>query len=133
MRILTAGLAGFLAAAVAVPLPAQLNDPSIGSRVLTDADMTKYVAIVAEVASARRGIKEPSSVAGMQEVRSATVKATEKQGWGSLDYGVVDARVKTALQHLRMEATVPVPPGKKADVELVRKWKTRIEQARSPE
>ncbi len=130
MRVKSVALASLLLAAMATSAPAQLKDPTIGSRVLTDADMTKYVAIVGEVATALRGIKEPSSPAGLQQIRAATLTACEKQGWGSLDYGVVDARVKTALQHIKMEATIPVPSGKAADVALVRKWKARIDQAK---
>jgi hypothetical protein len=116
-----------------MPAPAtgQLKDPAIGSRALTDVDMTKYVAILGEVTAAIRGIKEPSSMAGLQQIRAATIEACEKQGWGNLDYGVVDARVKAALQHIRMEATVPVPADKKALVELVRAWKARIDSAKT--
>ena len=51
-------------------------------------------------------------------------------GWGTLDYGVVNARVTTALLALRMEKQAPVPADRKADVELVRKWKDKIDQAK---
>ena len=119
-----------LLAAGAAGAAAQLKDPTIGSRALTNADLQKHVAITNEVALARKGIKEISSPAGIQQVRAVTVAACARQGWGSLDYGVVNARVTAALLHIFMEATVPVPADKKAEVELVRKWKPRIEAAK---
>jgi len=116
---------------LASPAAAQLRDPMIGSRALTDADLEKYVAITAELTGAKAGIAAISSPEGMQQLRAATIKAVEKQGWGTLDYGVVDARMTAAFQHIRMEATVPVPLEKKADVELARKWKARIDAAKA--
>ena len=88
-----------VAALLAQPLIAfaQLKDPKIASRALTDADMEKYVAITIEVKKAQKQAgKEISTPAGMQKVREATIKAAEPHGWGSLDYSVVDARVTVA-------------------------------------
>jgi hypothetical protein len=110
---------------------AQLRDLTIGSRALTDGDMEKLVAITREVAIARQGIPSISSAEGAKQVRAAVVTAAEKQGWGSLDFSVVDSRIKAALMHIRMEATTPVPPEKKADVELARLWKERLEEAKA--
>jgi hypothetical protein len=128
MRSAILGL--LLGLAIPAGAAAQLRDPTIGSRALTDADMEKYVAISAELTEAKAGIREPSSAEGMAALRAATVKAAERQGWGTLDYGVVDARMTAAFQHIRMEATVPVPAEKKADVELARKWKAKIDAAK---
>jgi hypothetical protein len=125
--------AAVVAAAVWVTVLAQaapqLKDPKIASRALTDADMEKYVAILGEVKKAQKGIAAISSPAGMEAQRQATARACDAQGWGTLDYGVVDARVKTAQQHIRMEKTTPVPASKAADVALVRAWAAKIAEA----
>jgi hypothetical protein len=110
---------------------AQLRDATLATRALTDADMEKLVAITRELAVARKDIPAISSPEGIAQLRTATVKATEKQGWGSLDFAVVDQRVKVALQHIKMEASSPVPAEKKAEVDLVRKWKQRLEEAKA--
>jgi hypothetical protein len=127
MRLGVLGLLCLLAS----PAAAQLKDPTIGSRALTDADLEKYVAITAELTEAKAGIPALSSPEGMAALRAATVKAAERQGWGTLDYGVVDARMTAAFQHIRMEATVPVPANKQADVALARKWKAKIDAAKA--
>jgi hypothetical protein len=112
-------------------LAAQLRDPTIGERALTEADMEKLVAITREVAVARRNIPAISSPEGIAQLRTAVVQAAEKQGWGSLDYSIVDQRVDVALMHIRMEGSSPVPPEKKAEVDLVRQWKDRLEEAKA--
>lgn len=61
----------------------------------------------------------------MQKIRQVTLGAS-----APLDYGVVNARVTAALLALRMEKQAPVPADRKADVELVRKWKDKIDQAK---
>jgi hypothetical protein len=127
---LVVGAVLVLAFAFPVDSAAQLRDPKIGSRPLTDADMEKYVAILTEVTKARRQIKEVSTPAGMQKIRAATAQACEAHGWGTLDYGVVDARITAAQQHIKMEKTVPIPAEKAADVALARKWADKISAAR---
>jgi len=109
---------------------AQMRDPSLGSRALTDADLEKYVDIIAKVRPVARGLKGDTSPAAAQKIQQATAAACAPHDWSTLDYGVVNARVTVALQHLKMEKTVPVPAEKKAEVELVRKWKEQIDAAR---
>lgn len=132
MRRIRAVLMGMaMVMVVAAPvLSAQFKDIQLASRVLTDADMEKYVGILTELRQARTGIPSISSPAGMTAIREATVKAAGTRGWGSGDFSVVDARMKTAEQHIKMEKTVPVPPSKKADVELFRKWLPKVTEAR---
>ncbi|HEX9638664.1 MAG TPA: hypothetical protein VGB99_14095, partial [Acidobacteriota bacterium] len=97
---------------------------------LTDADLEKYVDISAKVRAVAHGLKGDSSPAAAQKFQQATAAACAPHDWSTLDYGVVNARVTVALQHLKMEKTVPVPAEKKAEVELVRKWKEQIDAAR---
>lgn len=133
MFALTGGLVVglFLFMVAASGTVAQLRDLMIGSRALTDADMEKLVAVTREVAIARQKIPAISSQEGIAQLRAATVKAADKQGWGPLDYTVVGQRINVALMHLKMEATQPVPPEKKADVEQARKWKDRLQEAKA--
>jgi hypothetical protein len=114
----------------AASVQGQLKDLDIGSRVLTDADMEKYVAVTREVTKVTRALKGDTSPGAVQKIQQATRSASEPLGWGTLDYSVVNARVTTALLALRMEKQTPVPADKKADVELVRKWKDKIDQAK---
>jgi hypothetical protein len=113
-----------------VALGAQLKDTAIGSRPLTDADMEKYVAITKEVAKTSRALKGDTSPAAQQKMREATVEASEPHGWGSLDYSTVNTRVTAAQTLIKFEKQMTVPPDKKADVELVKTWKARIDVAR---
>jgi hypothetical protein len=127
---LSASAAFAIVLTVAAGASAQLKDPKIGSRPLTDIDMEKYVAILTEVTKAQRQIKDLSSPAGLQQLREATAKACEPHGWGTLDYGVVNARLTTAQQHIKMEKSVPVPADKAADVALARKFAEKIAAAK---
>lgn len=134
MRRLAVGLSVVLLLSTATfsPAPAQvptMKDQQLVSRVLTDADMEKYVAILARVTQANKERKGATSPAAMQEVTAKKAKACEEQGWTTLDYGVVDARVTTAQMHLKMPNT-PVPDSKKADVEIAKKFQDRIAAAK---
>ena len=116
----------------AVALEAQLKDMQIGSRPLTDADMEKYVAIHKVAAKAAYALKGDTSPGAVQKLQETTRKACEPHGWGTLDYSVVNARVDAALMLIKMEKQTPVPPKKKADVTLVKKWQDKITEARKP-
>lgn len=129
-RALVGAVIGLALLVSAPALSAQFKDIQLASRVLTDADIEKYVGILAEVRKAQRSIPSISSPAGMEAQRAATVKASEARGWGSGDYGAVDARMRVAEQHIRMEKTTPVPAAKQADVELFRKWQQKVAEAR---
>jgi hypothetical protein len=131
MRRITAMAALLTLALAAAPdaAAAQLRDLTIGSRALTDADLEKYVAITRELAVAKKGIPALSSPAGLAAFRDSTAKAADRHGWGSMDSSVVDARLNAALMHLRMP-NVPVPADKRADVDLARKWKAKIDDAK---
>ncbi len=116
--------------ASATGLAMQFKDPKIASRPLDDADMVKYVAILGELTKARKQIRGISTPAGGQQLQAAKAKACESQGWGTLDYSVVDSRIVVAQQHIKMEKTTPVPADKAADVALARKWADRIAAAK---
>jgi hypothetical protein len=108
----------------------KMNDRTLASRPFTDADLEKYVAILAKVTQAHRERGGSMTAAVMKEMQAKKEKACADHGWTSLDYGVVDARMMVALQHMQMEKTVPVPARKKADVEIARKFKQRIDAAK---
>lgn len=122
------GLLGAMGPSLSAQGPA-MKDPSIARRALTDADLEKYVAVLARVTQANRERKGATTPAAMQEVNAEKAKACEAHGWSTLDYGVVDARMTTAQMHLRMPS-IPVPDDKKADVAIAKKFASRLAAAR---
>jgi hypothetical protein len=106
-----------------------MKDPQIASRALTTADLEKYVAILAKVTQANKDRKGDMSQAALQVMSAKKAKACEEQGWTTLDYGVVDARMTAAQMHLKMTG-VPVPDSKKGDVEIAKRFQDKIAAAK---
>jgi hypothetical protein len=105
-----------------------MTDPQIGSRALTDADLEKYVAILARVTQANKERKGVMSEATLKEVNDKKAQACREQGWTTLDYAAVDARMMTAQLQLKLTG-LPVPEGKVADVAIARKFLEKITAA----
>lgn len=120
-------------AASAVPSFARqaptMNDRQLATRALTDSDLEKYIAILAKVTQANKDRKGDMSQAALQTMQAKKAEACSAQGWTTLDYGVVDSRLTTALTHLKMP-NVPVPDSKKADVEIARTFQGKIAAAK---